>query len=263
MQRLALESHNLRAALRWARAQDGHELGLRLATALQRFWAMRGPIDEGRHWLATLLAPADGALDGSVPGPAARTIRARALVAAGNLALGDPAAAAVCYEEALALFTALGDPAQRAFALVQLGQLPIDRERAQRQALVEQGLLLYRELDDIEKIVWALGVLGELAQEQGDMAWARAVLDEAVAIARAAGDTWQTALALEQLAGLLIGERAYGAGGHAVGGRDRAVSRGRGSRGSSVDARRTRVLRATTGRPRAGERALPGGTGPL
>ncbi|MCU0492002.1 MAG: AAA family ATPase, partial [Chloroflexaceae bacterium] len=49
------EHANLRAALRWSLGND-HVLGLRLATAIYRFWSIRGYQTEGQEWLRLLLA---------------------------------------------------------------------------------------------------------------------------------------------------------------------------------------------------------------
>ncbi len=54
--RLERERDNLRAALAWAGAARDAATGRRLAGALWRFWAVRGPLSEGRRWLREALA---------------------------------------------------------------------------------------------------------------------------------------------------------------------------------------------------------------
>ena len=61
LQRLAIEHDNLRAALAWeADAGDEAKL-LRLASALWRFWFIRGHLTEGRKWLMRAVEHRDGA----------------------------------------------------------------------------------------------------------------------------------------------------------------------------------------------------------
>src|SRR5262249_37908031 len=65
LERLEEESGNLRAALHWALDRDSGPseqraaLGLRLASALWRFWHVRGYLSEGQRWLEELLALAE------------------------------------------------------------------------------------------------------------------------------------------------------------------------------------------------------------
>ncbi|MHB8574689.1 MAG: ATP-binding protein, partial [Dehalococcoidia bacterium] len=72
------ELGNLRSALHWSLTTPAAvETGLRLATAIWRFWLMRGYLSEGRTWI-----------EQSLLNRAARPgVRARALFAAGTLAL--------------------------------------------------------------------------------------------------------------------------------------------------------------------------------
>jgi non-specific serine/threonine protein kinase len=70
--RLTLEHDNLRAALRWLIDHGERETGLRLASAMWRFWQQRGHIREGRQWFDSLLPAEDeeGALDPETLGAA-------------------------------------------------------------------------------------------------------------------------------------------------------------------------------------------------
>src|SRR6266542_4128626 len=125
MARLELEHNNLRAVLAWsqsAAASDGRagELGARLAVAVWEFWSRRAPLSEGWRWLAGALSQL--ALD--APEPEVRRLRAKALSAAGNLAMyrGDGAAGRTLLEESLALFQELGDSRGTAYVLLNLGE---------------------------------------------------------------------------------------------------------------------------------------------
>ena len=59
--RLAAEHDNVRAALRWAVDNGEREIGLRIGTAIWRFWQRRGHIPEGRTWFERLLPGPDEA----------------------------------------------------------------------------------------------------------------------------------------------------------------------------------------------------------
>jgi non-specific serine/threonine protein kinase len=66
LDRLEAERDNLRAALVWSVAQAARDpeaaaRGLLLATALWRFWDLRGPLREGRGWLEHALPVAQAA----------------------------------------------------------------------------------------------------------------------------------------------------------------------------------------------------------
>ena len=55
LDQLQAEHDNFRAALRFCASEGETETGLRLATALWRFWLMRGFLTEGGSWLETML----------------------------------------------------------------------------------------------------------------------------------------------------------------------------------------------------------------
>lgn len=99
--RFESEKPNLRAVMRWAVEAGEPDVGLRTATALWRFWQLRGPFSEGRELLRQLLA---------IPG-SSRGVRAQALNAAGDLAWwdGDYDACKQYHEGALPLYREVGD----------------------------------------------------------------------------------------------------------------------------------------------------------
>jgi len=218
---------NLRAALAWARAGGEHELGLRLAAALWRFWDTRGYESEGRAWLdATLSAPPpDGAgerwmtarataLNGAgvmaqAQGEYARSIAlheqslalwrelghtqgmARSLNNLGVVAsgMGDLARADELYRESVAIQRAVGDTWGLALSLNNWGVVAYERGDYERaRALHEESAALRRELGNIAGLGASLNRLGMVLREQGDLTRATALFEESLALRREAGE---------------------------------------------------------------------------
>lgn len=102
--KLDAEHDNIRAALDWCEEADGGAVSaLRIMGALWRFWDSRGEQEEARERAASVLAH---------PGAQERTVeRARALLAAGNLAWGqgDVAVAEELDLQALEIFRENGN----------------------------------------------------------------------------------------------------------------------------------------------------------
>jgi predicted ATPase/DNA-binding SARP family transcriptional activator/Tfp pilus assembly protein PilF len=220
-ERLEAEHDNLRRALAWAEATQHADLGQRLAAALFWFWWARGHVREGRAWLERMLALA----------PGARTVsRCGALLNAAGLMYmqAELEAAHDLNEEALGIAHELGDEVRVALALNGRGVIAFDRgeyEEARRdfeacletmrvhgalrgartlvplgsiafmqgdhdraRALYEEALALALELGDMYTIAGALGWLGLIARREGEEALARSRLEESLSIARAAGE---------------------------------------------------------------------------
>jgi tetratricopeptide (TPR) repeat protein len=173
--RLERDLDNMRAALTHSISAPGRaEHGLRLATALWRFWWLRGYASVGRSWLTTLLAQAPYA-------PAA--LRAAALTGAGSLAVAqdDVAAGRRLCEEALAQWRALGDRAGSAIALRILGTIAQEqRDLARAYTLYDEALALARELGDRRDIAVGLSNLATVVRLQGDYHRARALYEESL-----------------------------------------------------------------------------------
>jgi predicted ATPase/class 3 adenylate cyclase len=180
LDRLARDHDNLRAVHGWAVETGDAGVGLRLITALWRFWQIRGHLFEGRSRADAAIA-ISGARD-------AGEAYAAALEAAGGLCywLADFPCAQSRYEAVLAVRRAGGDPRAIAEALYNLGftelffRADIDRARQ----LGEEALALFRDAGDDRGIARALWALANVASYQEDPAAARRYCEEAIPILR-------------------------------------------------------------------------------
>jgi predicted ATPase/class 3 adenylate cyclase/Tfp pilus assembly protein PilF len=194
--RLERERNNVRAALRWAKDHGEAAVGLRLAAAMWGFWWQRGPLSEARGWLETFLALTED------PSAAPADVRPRALLGAGELALGqgDSATARNRLEAALTLAREQGDRRTAAEALGSLGILAAHQHDAPHAtAYLEESLALARAAGNPRSAARALNNLGVLAYFEG--AWDDAVtrFDEALTLSRSRGDRFRSASCLMSL----------------------------------------------------------------
>jgi tetratricopeptide (TPR) repeat protein len=245
-ERFALEYDNFRAGLDWLTETGDAEWGLRLGTALFRFWEIREYLAEGRDRLGKLLKLAAA----QVP----TKPRARALFAAGVLAgeqgdyasadsligesqdiahqLGDKTGVAVCqnalavlacdrgdvaksralFEESLLLWRELGDQKAVARALSNLANvLKVQGDYDRVRPLQAECLSIFRELGDRTGIAWSLNYQGDVARDDGDTAAARALYEQGLEIFRELGDRWGIAGTLADLGSLAREQGNYSA----------------------------------------------------
>ena len=192
---LDAEHDNLRAALRHAPGRgDSTEAGLRLASAIWRFWSVRGYRVEGRNLLEALLMAA--------PSAQATAVRAKALNALGNLAWeqGDKDAATVAHGASLAIRRRLGDRTGIAGSLNNLGNLKLaDNDFAAARALHEESLALRRESGDRTGESASLSNLGITASGSGDTPEAIRLLEQSLTLDRMLGDRRAMAVKLNNL----------------------------------------------------------------
>jgi predicted ATPase/DNA-binding winged helix-turn-helix (wHTH) protein len=183
-ERLEIEHDNMRSALAWSCAGNGDSFGgLRIATALSRFWYVRGYFAEGRGWLSALLA--------ALPIGQAPATRGKALAGAGSLARrqGDYEGAWALHEASLGIWRELGDRLGIADSLNSLGFVATEKgEFAKSRALYEESLAMMRALDNALGIAVALNNLGYATGMCGDFATARTMLKESWATLRQIGD---------------------------------------------------------------------------
>jgi predicted ATPase/DNA-binding NarL/FixJ family response regulator len=208
--RLDEEQDNMRAALEWSQNVEGYaDVALRLVAALGRFWEVRGYLLEGHERLKTALSRREAQEEGAMP------LRAKALAVAGDLAFfqSNYAAARSEYEQALAIFRAVGDRQGEARALVDLAD--VAREEGDYDTslhLCRQGLAIYRELGDTQGIAVSLVLIGWAEMRPGHYVHATEHLEEALTLTRQIRVPNRTALALIALGEVMVRQGRYDEG---------------------------------------------------
>ncbi len=176
--RLEAEHDNLRAALDWCTEDDGANLGLRLARALEWFWFLAGHWSEGRVRL-------EQEIERSTDAPLA--LLPKVLVGAARLAFsqGDSGRAKVLINRGLTLSRELGDKAGTAWFLIWRGILAVARtDYVGAIPPLEESLALNRDLGDKWWTVESLVYLGIAAAMQGDYRKAETFLQQSLALSR-------------------------------------------------------------------------------
>jgi non-specific serine/threonine protein kinase len=195
LRRMEAEHANLAAAIGWSIETGEVERGLSLAGTAWRFWEVRGYLSEGRRWLTGLLES----------GGAATPARARALDAAGHLAIlqGDQAAGVPLIRDGLKLARQLGDRRTQANAYHSLGlaaQYRLEYPRAEKMHTA--SLQLARAIGDTRREYVAIYNLAVVAQKQSQFERATALHMQSLALKRETGDLWSVGYSLFNL-GLL------------------------------------------------------------
>jgi predicted ATPase len=244
LERFGFEHDNFRAALEWLTETGDAEWGLRLGTALFRFWEIREYLAEGRDRLGRLLKLTGGGTP--------TKLRMRALFAAGVLAgeqgdyasadalinesqdiayglsdkmgiavslnalavfardRGEVGSAHVLFEASLGLWRELGDRKAVARALSNLANVvKLQGDYARARSLYAECLSIFQGLDDKTGIAWSMNYQGDVAREQGDSASARQLYEQALEIFRKLGDRWGIAGTLADLGNLASDQRNY------------------------------------------------------
>jgi tetratricopeptide (TPR) repeat protein len=232
------EQDNIRAALGWALGGSDLPLGVQLTAALGEAWAVRGDLSEVAAWLrvaldksaavtprlrAKLLQQAGwvGYAQGYLAEPVALLEESLALLRVegspsevvkllhrlGEVVqhLGDNARTQALYEEALALSDQVGEHQERAWILLSYGWLVRGTHNyAQARYLVEEGLGILRGIGNLYGTGVACWVLGHVARAAGDEERAADAYQEALALARTAGDKGLIASILHNQAFLML-----------------------------------------------------------
>jgi predicted ATPase/DNA-binding CsgD family transcriptional regulator len=183
LNRMKAEQDNLRLVLSWM--LEGQDLltGLRLVANLADHWYYNGLAGEGQYWTGLALRKASGA-------PPA--LRAGVLRAAGQIifSVRDLPRAEELLSQALALYRQLEDERNAAWTLVLLSLYRTgDVAKSQENiALCQEGLEIFRRLDDRPGMAQAFNILGELARLAGDDEAASRYYEECLAIVKQTGE---------------------------------------------------------------------------
>ncbi len=198
-ERMELELDNLRAALGWSLENDV-KAGLQLAGLFGKFTVGSLHYREGLNWLRTFLA---------LPESSPRTLaRAQALLLAGTLENESFQQTRGWFEESLAIYRELGDPAGIADALGALGWFvknDADYWESARELLFE-SLQISEILGDKHRAARALSFLGQDFLIRGDTVQARRLCEESVRIYRELGMKHGLAVPLGILGNLAFGD---------------------------------------------------------
>lgn len=205
---LEREEDNISQTLRWAmttRHPEASESALRIAGALGWYWFLHGYPPEARDWFEFLLQPGAGEASNDNGDDRTRTLRAKALNAAGFRATdhGEYAAAATFHTEALATWRELDHMPGLVASLHGVGDTAlwvgnVDLARAS----YEEGLDLARRQGTPEDVALFAFHLAQLSWLQGELDTGEEFGQEALSVGREAGSTTWPPYALFVLASL-------------------------------------------------------------
>ena len=191
--RLGIEHDNLRAALDWALTNEP-DTALEIAGDLALFWSRSGFAGGGIRWLRDALARVDALPP--LEGDAARirqSARGRAYSGLGLvlIAQGDYRLAHDMLDQSLVLSRQVGNQQSIAFALGMLGNVALFRGMPSTENYAEQALEISRQIQYNLGIGMALGALAQKRLwEDGDIEAARQFAQESIARLRGSGNEW-------------------------------------------------------------------------
>ncbi|MGA2552358.1 MAG: winged helix-turn-helix domain-containing protein [Burkholderiaceae bacterium] len=198
---LKAELENLLQAMTWCdHAENGPQMGMRLAQALLGFWLHAGLGEVGyRQTVAALEREGPSGLN-----------RARLLIGAGYLGsnLNRQVEANEQFLEALSIAREIDDRMLIADSLRALGFLASERgEDAAAMAMVEEALAIARVLQDDALVARALNSKGEVYRTKDDMEAAQPLYEEALSVVRAGNNLDLLTAVCDNLARVYIARR--------------------------------------------------------
>ena len=191
----------------WSLESGQIEAGLRIASPLVRFWEIRGYVQEGLTWFKRLFEQADETIS--------PIVSANAYSYASFLAmfLGDAATTMAYGRKAVDLAEAAGAEGSGVLNIALASLASGARVAGDFQTAFNLETRLIQRIRGLpdQSFFLGMGLLAHagVAIELGDFETAHASLDESLAIAREAGDSFRIAHALNSLGDLARCERNY------------------------------------------------------
>jgi predicted ATPase len=199
LERLDSERDNIRAALTWAAIAREADIGLRIASALWRFWQLRNYELEARERLEELLALGSGL-------PSTRAT-AQTMVGSMSMVLGDFETARRVLEESLPVHRRFGDVRMISATLGLLAVTDTDADSA--LALSRESLDVARNGDDAYQVGHGHWHVGMALLRVGEIDDAERAFEDAVGIARSHGNLRSVGAWQKSLAGVAIMRGAH------------------------------------------------------
>ncbi len=176
---LETEIDNLRAGLAWSLESGEVTAGIRIMSGTILYWIVYARQDEGIYWIQRLLER----IDEAEPEYQIRLLRSAAPI----ISFKDREAANRLARRAVAAARTFGDKRQLGWSMWALSTTLWSG--AEAEALTEEALALFREVDDLPGLGLVFNSIGERARLSGDDARARNAYEESLAIAERTGDT--------------------------------------------------------------------------
>jgi predicted ATPase/class 3 adenylate cyclase len=197
---LDVERENMLAAHAYAaHARGGAQHGLRLISAVKRYWMNRGLLGLGYHATVEALSRSGAEMRNDA--------RCQTLFDAGQIAvfMGRYADAQTHLMESLGIARELQNRERIASVLQPLAFAAHGQGDAARAlAYLEEGLVVARELGDRRQIAGALTALAQVHRVEGDLDQAARLYDQMLEVARGLGDKDAVAVGLLNLAMVAI-----------------------------------------------------------
>jgi predicted ATPase/DNA-binding SARP family transcriptional activator len=158
---LETEHDNLRAAIAWAHEAEEVDVAVRIALSLRWFWLVQGHLEEGGRAFSRLIAAAGGD----------REQRAELLAAGSSFSwrLGAGAESKERLEEALAIYRELGNEAEIARCIAELGAVAVtENDLDLATARYEEASELFERVGNRSHYATALANIAAIAAQRDD-----------------------------------------------------------------------------------------------
>jgi predicted ATPase len=181
--RLEADYENIHSALAWALGGGNLELGLRLMVSMRDYWYHLGPTADSLRWVELALDNMEHA---------AIALRANVGLCAAQVLNhhGQTDRGSVVASDSLTIYRDLGDLQGIAWALIIRSFTFVGQENRFDEALsnCDEGIALFRELDDEAGLAQALTIKGEIARFQGELKLAEDAYREALEVSLQSGE---------------------------------------------------------------------------